>query len=71
MTKLYTERLGNPARSGLVFVHPFGTDGRFWRDVVADLSTDFDCLVPDLQNAGRSPRPGRPVLPAEHVADLA
>ena len=38
----------------LVFVHGVLASGVLWRDVVADLSGRFRCVVPDLPLGGRA-----------------
>ena len=38
----------------LVFVHGILANGTLWRDVVADLSGRFRCIVPDLPLGGHS-----------------
>ncbi len=39
----------------LVFVHGWPLCGATWRDLVAELSDEFTCIVPDLPGAGLTP----------------
>jgi pimeloyl-ACP methyl ester carboxylesterase len=61
---------GKPQRMALLLVHPLGTDRRFWQDCVDLWKQRFFCITPDLQAAGRSPRPDIPVTIPGHAADL-
>src|ERR1700693_6042318 len=54
----------------LLLVHPLGTDLRFWEECVAICEPRFYCIAPDLQAAGKSPRPEVPVTIPGHAADL-
>ncbi len=38
----------------ILFVHGFPLDHSMWRFQIADLSTDFRCIAPDLRGFGRS-----------------
>ena len=59
---------GSPA---LVFLHGLAMDGSLWRHVVADLRSDYRCVVPTLPLGGHR-RPMRPDadLSARGVARL-
>ena len=61
---------GKPQDVALLLVHPMGTDRRFWEECVAIWAPRFYCIAPDLQAAGKSPRPAVPVTIAGHAADL-
>lgn len=61
---------GMPRDVALLLVHPLGTDRRFWEECVEIWKARFYCIAPDLQAAGRSPRPDVPVAIPGHAADL-
>lgn len=55
----------------LLLVHPMGADGRFWDACCTRWSDCFDCIAPDLRNAGTAPSSDRPITIEEHARDLA
>jgi 3-oxoadipate enol-lactonase len=61
---------GQPQETALLLVHPLGTDLRFWEECVDIWKSRFHCIAPDLQAAGKSPRPEVPVTIPGHAADL-
>ena len=61
---------GQRQHPALLLVHPLGTDRRFWEECVAIWEARFYCITPDLQAAGKSPRPEVPVTIPGHAADL-
>ena len=64
------QTFGHRQDTALLLVHPLGTDLRFWEECVAIWKPRFYGIVPDLQAAGKSPRPEVPVTIPGHVADL-
>jgi 3-oxoadipate enol-lactonase len=71
MTALHVVTHGARTKPAVLFVHPLGTDHRFW-DAAADaLAADYFCITPDLQGAGGTPNPPAPVTAEGHAADLA
>lgn len=67
---LHYETYGQRQDRALLLVHPLGTDLRFWEECVAQWQSRFYCVAPDLQAAGKSPRPEAPVTIPDHAADL-
>ena len=61
---------GTPRSVALLLVHPLGTDRRFWEECIELWEERFYCIAPDLQAAGKSPRPDAPVTIPGHAADL-
>lgn len=61
---------GKPQEVALLLVHPLGTDRRFWEECIELWKPRFYCIAPDLQAAGKSPRPDAPVTVHGHAADL-
>lgn len=61
---------GKRQDTALLLVHALGTDLRFWEECVAVWQSRFFCIAPDLQAAGRTPRPEAPVTIPEHADDL-
>lgn len=64
------ETHGEPQDIALLLVPPLGTDRRFWEECVPLWRSRFYCVTPDLQAAGKSPRPDVPVTIPSHAADL-
>jgi 3-oxoadipate enol-lactonase len=64
------ETYGERRDRALLLVHPLGTDLRFWEECVGVWKRHFYCIAPDLQAAGKSPRPEVPVTIPGHAADL-
>ena len=69
-TQLHYETHGQRQNVALLLVHALGTDARFWSESVEILKSSFYCITPDLQAAGKSPRPEVPVDIPGHVRDL-
>lgn len=67
---LHYATCGQARGTALLLVHPMGTDGRFWEECVAVWQARFHCIVPDLANAGGSPRTEAPVTIPGHAAHL-
>jgi 3-oxoadipate enol-lactonase len=68
--RLHYETHGPRQDTALLLVHALGTDARFWEECIAAWQDRFFCIAPDLQAAGRSPRPDVPVTIPGHAADL-
>ena len=64
------QTFGHRQDTALLLVHPLGTDLRFWEECVAIWASRHFCIAPDLQAAGKSPRPEVPVTIPGHAADL-
>lgn len=61
---------GDAARPALLLIHPLGADKSFWDECIGLWQPALTCVACDLRSAGLSPRSGRPVSIAQHVADL-
>src|SRR5688572_32810010 len=64
------ETYGERQDVALLLVHPLGTDLRFWEECADIWRQHFYCIAPDLQAAGKSPRPEVPVTIPRHAAAL-
>ncbi len=54
MNHLYIERLGQPDKPAIIFLHGGGLSSRQWGPQMQKLASDFFCLAPDLPEQGRS-----------------
>lgn len=61
---------GNAKGPALLLVHALGTDLRFWEGCIDIWQSKYFCIAPDLQAAGKSPRPEKPLTVPDHAADL-
>jgi 3-oxoadipate enol-lactonase len=68
--KLHYKTYGDPKNTALLLVHAMGADHRFWEECASQWEKKFFCIAPDLQAAGQSPRPDKPVQIPQHAADL-
>ncbi len=50
---LYVEDTGNPEQQAIIFLHGGGTSSWSWKPV-AELMSDYHCLIPDLPEHGQS-----------------
>ncbi len=64
------QTFGRRQDTALLLVHPLGTDLRFWEECIALWEPRFYGVAPDLQAAGKSPRPEVPVTIPGHAEDL-
>src|SRR5262245_42514153 len=66
----YYRTPGSAGKPVLVLQHGASDNGQCWVPVAQELSSEFDCLMPDARGHGRSARltPGQAV---DQAADLA
>jgi 3-oxoadipate enol-lactonase len=57
--------------SPLVLVHPFPTNHKFWRPLLAALTPRYRVLLPDLRGSGESSAGDGPATMQKQAADLA
>lgn len=55
----------------ILFVHGFPLDHTMWREQIADLSSDFRCIAPDLRGFGQSTVTEGTVTMEQFADDLA
>src|SRR5438094_4929210 len=55
----------------ILFVHGFPLDHTMWRHQIADLSSDFRCIAPDLRGFGQSSVTAGTVTMEQFADDLA
>jgi pimeloyl-ACP methyl ester carboxylesterase len=70
--ELYVLETGPSTAPTLVFLHGGGVGGWMWEPQVAEFSSEYHCLVPDLPEQGKSWKIGPFSMPdaARRVADL-